>query len=86
MNGDVLTTLNFADLVQHHRRSGNMLTIATRERLVKIDYGVLHLDANDSGRVRRYEEKPELSSTVSMGIYVVEPEALAYVPERSPEM
>jgi NDP-sugar pyrophosphorylase family protein len=81
MNGDVLTTLNFRDLVQHHRRSGNMLTIATRERLVKIDYGVLHLDANDRERVRRYEEKPELSSTVSMGIYVVEPEALAYVPE-----
>ena len=42
MNGDILTTLDFRDLVRYHRASGNALTIASHERSVKIDYGVLH--------------------------------------------
>ena len=42
MNGDVLTTLDYGDLLRAHRASGNMLTIATHERTVSIDYGVLH--------------------------------------------
>jgi NDP-sugar pyrophosphorylase family protein len=81
MNGDVLTTLDYNDLIRHHRTQGNLLTIATRERPIKIDYGVLHLGVNGSStRVRAYIEKPEVTSVVSMGIYVLEPEALEYVP------
>jgi NDP-sugar pyrophosphorylase family protein len=79
MNGDVLTTLDFGDLVRHHRRSGNIVTIATRERPIQIDYGVLQLRASGD-RVYKYVEKPQRTSTVSMGIYVLEPEALEYIP------
>ena len=39
MNGDVLTTLDYGDLVRYHREQGNALTIATHERSIKIDYG-----------------------------------------------
>ncbi len=82
MNGDVLTTLDFNALVRHHRREGNILTIATRERPIKIDYGVLELGVNGSSdRVRAYVEKPEMKSAVSMGIYVLEPEALNFIPK-----
>ncbi len=81
MNGDVLTTLDYRDLIRHHRSEGNLLTIATRVRPIKIDYGVLHLGTNgSSNRVHAYVEKPEMTSTVSMGIYVLEPRALAYIP------
>ena len=85
MNGDVLTDLDYAELVDHHREEGNALTIATCERPIKIDYGVLHLDgqlgASTHGRrIVAYEEKPELVSTVSMGIYVLEPWLLEHVP------
>ena len=48
MNGDVLTTLDYNALLEHHREHGNLLTIATRERPIKIDYGVLHLGLNGS--------------------------------------
>jgi lipopolysaccharide/colanic/teichoic acid biosynthesis glycosyltransferase/dTDP-glucose pyrophosphorylase len=78
MNGDILTTLDYRELLRRHRESGNLLTIATRDRRIKIDYGMLHLDSAD--RLQLFEEKPELVSPVSMGIYVMEPEALAYVP------
>jgi NDP-mannose synthase len=79
MNGDVLTTLDYGDLVRHHRASGNALTIATHERSIKIDYGMLHLDVGE--RVRGFEEKPEIHSRVSMGIYVMEPSVLRYIPD-----
>ena len=81
MNGDVLTTLDYKDLIRHHRRDRNLLTIATRVRPIQIDYGVLHLGTNgSSNRVEAYVEKPKMTSNVSMGIYVVEPKALEYIP------
>jgi NDP-sugar pyrophosphorylase family protein len=81
MNGDVLTTLDYRTLIRSHRRSRNVLTIAARERPIQVDYGVLHLGTNGQrNRVDAYFEKPEMTSTVSMGIYVLEPEALAYIP------
>jgi NDP-mannose synthase len=78
MNGDVLTTLDFGDLVRYHREQGNALTIASHKRSVKIDYGILKVDVTQ--RVRAFEEKPEIVTAVSMGIYVMEPEVLAHVP------
>ena len=79
MNGDVLTTLDYRKLVSHHREQGNLITIATHKRSIKIDYGMLHLDV--TSRVRGFEEKPEIVSPVSMGIYVMEPGVLDYIPE-----
>jgi NDP-mannose synthase len=79
MNGDVLTTLDFRDLVHFHREQGNELTIATHNRSITIDYGMLHLD--ESSRVREYEEKPTIASPVSMGIYVMEPSVIEHIPE-----
>ena len=81
MNGDVLTNLDYGDLVRHHQASGNLLTVATRERTIKINYGVVHVGRNGSAsRVEAWEEKPEVVSHVSMGIYVLEPRALEYIP------
>jgi flavin reductase (DIM6/NTAB) family NADH-FMN oxidoreductase RutF/dTDP-glucose pyrophosphorylase len=79
MNGDVLTELDYRDLLRYHHEHGNMLTIATRHRSIKVDYGILRLDVTQ--RVRDFEEKPEIVSPVSMGIYVMEPEVLEYIPE-----
>jgi NDP-mannose synthase len=79
MNGDVLTALDYRDLVRYHRERGNLLTIATHDRTVKIDYGILHLDVRQ--QLRHFEEKPEIVTPVSMGIYVMEPEVLSFIPK-----
>lgn len=84
MNGDVLTNLDYRELVRQHTAAGNILTVATRKRLIKIDYGVVHVDDESNpgfGVISGWEEKPEIVSTVSMGIYVLEPEAVGYLPE-----
>ncbi len=78
MNGDVLTDIDYEEMIQHHCAAGNMLTIATHRRVVTIDYGVLEVGA--SGRLSGFKEKPEISTVVSMGIYVMEPAALEHIP------
>ena len=78
MNGDILTDLDYTKLVAHHCSTGVALTIATAPRRVKIDFGVIESDGN--GYVHGYLEKPELSYSVSMGVYVYEPRALAWIP------
>ncbi|MFB7458338.1 NDP-sugar synthase [Streptomyces sp. NPDC088770] len=66
MNGDVLTDLDYADMLHRHRDSGAPLTIATYTRKVHIDFGVLTTDAS---RVVAFTEKPSLDYRVSMGVY-----------------
>jgi NDP-sugar pyrophosphorylase family protein len=77
MNGDTLTTLDYAALVRHHRSSGAAATIGTFSRQVKIDFGVI--EANAAGTVVDYVEKPTLDYRVSMGIYVFEPAVLRHL-------
>src|SRR3954452_16675219 len=79
MNGDILTTLDYGDVVRHHRASGNVLTIAAHERTVNVDYGVIEV-APGADRVVGYEEKPALPALVSMGIYICEPTLLSRIP------
>jgi NDP-sugar pyrophosphorylase family protein len=78
MNGDVLTTLDFRALVQRHQASGAAATIATHQRQQQINYGIIESDEND--RVSAYIEKPTHRYQVSMGIYVLEPAVLEFVP------
>ncbi len=80
-NGDVLTTLRFNDFADAHARSGAVLSIALYRRDVQIDFGVVDLDGHlgPERRVLAYREKPSIESTVSMGIYMMEPSALDYI-------
>ncbi|MFF4755814.1 nucleotidyltransferase family protein [Streptomyces sp. NPDC002514] len=66
MNGDVLTDLDFGEVLRTHRGSGAPLTIATYARKVHIDFGVL---TTDDRRVVAFTEKPSMDYRVSMGVY-----------------
>jgi NDP-sugar pyrophosphorylase family protein len=81
MNGDVLTSLDFAELLRLHRESGNILTIASHRRVVHTDYGVLHVDGDTSPTqaVTGFDETPEIPYIVSMGVYAMDPRALGYI-------
>jgi NDP-sugar pyrophosphorylase family protein len=78
MNGDVLTDLDYSDLMRQHLESGAPLTIATYQREVKIDYGVL---TTLDGQVVNFTEKPAIGYQVSMGVYACSKQALSkYTP------
>ena len=63
-----------------------MLTIAGSARTVRADYGVMQLDGAGAGayRVQGYDERSETPVVVSIGIYVLEPSALAHIPAGGP--
>jgi NDP-sugar pyrophosphorylase family protein len=77
MNGDILTTLNYRDLIDFHRERGAALTIAMRHTRVDIDLGVLE---TRDGFLTGYREKPSVEYDVSMGVYVYDERALQYLP------
>jgi NDP-sugar pyrophosphorylase family protein len=78
LNGDILTTLDFTALVAAHHEAGSIATIATFQRQVPIDYGVLEI--NENNQVTDYFEKPTYRLPVSMGIYVFAPRVLEFIP------
>ena len=84
LNGDLLTDLDFAALMRHHRESGAVATVSTFSRTEKIELGVLHI--GPTGDVEGYEEKPTLKFDVSMGVYAMSPAALERIPPRYYDM
>jgi len=74
MNGDVLCSIDYRDLVRRHVESGAIATLAAFPKQVTSDLGILEVD--DRGQLVAYHEKPTHTYTVSMGIYVFEPEVL----------
>jgi len=81
MNGDILTTLDYRELLAFHERSGAALTVATHAQQVNIDLGVIETEGE---QVIGFREKPRLDYEVSMGIYAYDQRALAHVPAEGP--
>jgi NDP-mannose synthase len=77
LNGDILTTLDFREMVAFHQARNPALTIAAYPRSVRIDLGVLRID--DTGAVTGYDEKPSLPYECSMGVYLYSPRAVAAI-------
>ena len=70
MNGDILTTVDFAALVESHLASGADMTVAVREMVEQLEYGVVKVEGE---WVTSIEEKPRRSLLLNAGIYVVGP-------------
>ena len=94
LNGDVITTLDFAELMAVHVAGGSALTIATQVRRATVDFGVLQLDEADGTQngdgppqngdaplqnVTGYLEKPSSEHAVSMGVYAISPRLLRLI-------
>jgi len=80
LNGDVLTSLDFADLVEYHKRHKAIATVAVCNKKIEISLGALKVD--EKSNIYDYIEKPTLEYQASMGIYVFEPRVLEYIEER----
>ena len=82
MNGDILTDISYPDLIASHRKNKAIATVATYQRVVNIDFGVL--EKNDHRKITAFREKPTYHFDVSMGVYVFSKKILDYVPEGEP--
>lgn len=73
-NGDLLTTMDLAEMAQQHIETGSDASIGVSLRENKIDFGLIEFDAQM--RLSAYREKPTSLYYVSMGIYVLRREAI----------
>ncbi len=81
MNADVLTNLDYRELVRYHQDQGGVVTVGAYQRQVTIDLGVIISDG-DGCRIKDYVEKPTTSHLVSMGVYIFEPRVLEFIKGR----
>lgn len=76
MNGDLLTKVNFQQLLDFHQAHRAQATMCVREYESQVPFGVVHLDHH---RLLEIEEKPVQRFFVSAGIYVLEPKILNFI-------
>ncbi len=78
INGDILTSVSFADLAAFHRRERAELTVGIRRCELQLPYGVVDCAGT---RVRALREKPRQTFWANAGIYIVEPSVRDLIPE-----
>jgi dTDP-glucose pyrophosphorylase len=81
MNGDILTRVNFDQLLDFHTEHGSAATLCVRDYDFQVPYGVVEVDEH---RLARIDEKPIQRFFVNAGIYVLEPRVLERIPAEGP--
>jgi dTDP-glucose pyrophosphorylase len=77
MNGDLLTNVNFENMLDFHEVNNSKATMCVREYDIQVPYGVVNLNKE---KIVSIEEKPIHSFFVNAGIYLLEPECIDLIP------
>jgi len=73
INGDVLTGVDFRELLDAHAQGDGVATVCVSEYEYEIPYGVINCQGS---RVDSLEEKPKHKVNVNSGIYVLDPKVV----------
>ena len=80
MNGDILSNINFRELIQFHNNKGNAITVCVKEHAIEVPFGVVKIK-NEC--VEKIDEKPSKVFHVNAGIYVINPKLIRRLKEDS---
>jgi NDP-sugar pyrophosphorylase family protein len=78
MNGDLITEINFQDLLDFHRQQNSKATMCVREYDFQVPFGVIGIEGN---RIKSIDEKPIHRFFVNAGIYALDPSLIDAIPE-----
>lgn len=76
MNSDLLTRVNFQQLLDYHTQQESKATMCVREYDFQVPFGVVSMENN---QITGIDEKPVHNFFVNAGIYVLEPEVLKFI-------
>lgn len=79
MNGDLLTKVNFQQLLLFHEQNKVDATMCVGEYESQVPYGVVKT-MNKEGEISVVDEKPVQRHFVNAGIYIMEPKILELIP------
>jgi dTDP-glucose pyrophosphorylase len=77
MNGDILTAVDFRQMLQFHIDNEAMATMALHEYTLQVPYGVVQVKDH---RLVSITEKPVDHHFINAGIYVLNPQVLDHIP------
>jgi dTDP-glucose pyrophosphorylase len=80
MNGDILTKVNFEQMIHFHLEHQVEATIAVRTYDIQVPYGVVKVNKD---RLIGYDEKPVHTSFINAGIYILNPAVLNKIPKNT---
>jgi dTDP-glucose pyrophosphorylase len=78
-NCDIMIQTDYADLYAFHLNKGFDITLVASAKKFSIPYGICEL--NGGGSLRQIKEKPEYNFLVNTGLYVLNPEVIAMIPD-----
>ena len=78
MNGDLLTNVNFENMLEFHLQHEAKASMCVREYDFQVPYGVVNIE---DGQIKSIEEKPTHSFFVSAGIYMLDASTLEMIPK-----
>jgi dTDP-glucose pyrophosphorylase len=72
LNGDLLTNLNYKNLIKFHKKNHAEITVCTRDYKHMVPFGVI--DSIDADRIVGIVEKPEVKLNINAGVYIIKSE------------
>ncbi|MCX7826989.1 MAG: sugar phosphate nucleotidyltransferase, partial [Verrucomicrobiae bacterium] len=78
MNGDILSLIDFGDLVRYAIGKDALLTITVKKEITPFAFGNIHFEGD---YVTDIEEKPNIVMYILAGIYVMKPGIFEHIPE-----
>lgn len=76
-NADIVTDNHYRDMLDFHLDQRSLATMAVREHEVQIPFGVVETEGFE---IRSLREKPTYTHFINAGFYMLEREALGFVP------
>lgn len=76
MNADVLTKINYEDVLDFHKENKLDASMCVREESIQSPYGVVEADGVF---LKDFKEKPIMKFLVNAGVYVINPETLSFI-------
>jgi len=80
-NCDIIVKANYNDVLNFHNKNNASLTILSSIQHHRVPYGVVSF--KNGGEVTKIIEKPEYTFTVNTGVYVLNSDALEYIPSNT---
>tara|TARA_B110000858_G_scaffold195764_1_gene252951 strand:+ start:4593 stop:5618 length:1026 start_codon:yes stop_codon:yes gene_type:complete len=73
INGDIITNINYDDLLNYHHRSKSLITLCVADYASSVPFGIVKVKNH---KVSSIEEKPVNHYLINAGIYIIDQEVV----------